>query len=72
MEKDGQGGIVMNMEENKMLLTVEETEAYLNLGTTKTRALMKQYDKQFVIKIGNRHYTHKQLLDKWLLAQVKL
>ena len=55
-----------------MLLTVEETAAYLNLGTTKTRALMKQYDKQFVIKIGNRHYTHKQLLDKWLLAQVKL
>ena len=59
------------MKENSMLLNVAETAEYLNLGLTKTRELMKNYDKQFVVKIGNRKYAHKQLLDKWLLAQVK-
>lgn len=59
------------MKENSMLLNVAETAEYLNLGLTKTRELMKNNDKQFVVKIGNRKYTHKQLLDKWLLAQVK-
>ncbi len=61
-----------NTEEKSILLNVAETAAYLNLGMTKTRELMKKYDKQFVIKIGNRSYAHKQLLDKWLLAQIKL
>jgi hypothetical protein len=62
----------MNTEEKSILLNVAETAEYLNLGLTKTRELMKKYDKQFVIKIGNRKYAHKQLLDKWLLAQIKL
>lgn len=62
----------MNTEEKSILLNVAETAKYLNLGLTKTRELMKKYDKQFVIKIGNRKYAHKQLLDKWLLAQIKL
>ena len=59
------------MKENSMLLNVAETAEYLNLGLTKTRELMKNNDKHFVVKIGNRKYAHKQLLDKWLLAQVK-
>lgn len=59
------------MEQEKILLTVEETATYLNLGLTKTRELMKENDKIFVIRIGNRSYTHKLLLDKWLLAQVR-
>ena len=50
---------------------IEETAAYLNLGITKTRELMKENEKIFVVKIGNRNYAHKLLLDKWLLAQVK-
>ena len=62
----------MNTEEKSILLNAAETAEYLNLGLTKTRELMKKYDKQFVIKIGNRKYAHKQLLDKWLLAQIKL
>ena len=28
-------------------------------------------EKKFVVKIGNRNYAHKLLLDKWLLAQVR-
>ena len=58
------------MEQEKVLLNVEETAAYLNLGT-KTRELMKENEKIFVVKIGNRNYAHKLLLDKWLLAQVR-
>ena len=59
------------MEQNKALLNVAETAAYLNLGKTKTRALMKMYGDVFVVKIGNRSYAHKELLDRWLLAQVR-
>ena len=62
---------ISNMEE-KILLTVEETSQYLNIGKTKTRELMKQYDKQWVVHIGNRSYAHRDLLNKWLLAQVRL
>ena len=57
--------------DTKVLLNVEDTAAYLNLGKTKTRELMRENNKVFVVKIGNRSYAHKILLDKWLLAQVK-
>lgn len=60
-----------NMPE-KVLYNIEETASYLNLGKTKTRELFKKYEHIFVVKIGNRSYAHKLLLDKWLLAQVKL
>lgn len=59
------------MRNEKILLNVEETAAYLNLGKTKTRQLMKENEKIFVVKIGNRNYAHKILLDKWLIAQIK-
>lgn len=59
------------MESDKALLNVEETAAYLNIGKTKTRELMKANEGKFVVKIGNRSYAHKMLLDKWLLAQIK-
>lgn len=60
------------MQDKKVLLNVEETAAYLNIGKTKTRELMKDNQKVFVVKIGNRSYAHKELLDKWLLAQVRI
>ena len=56
----------------KVFLNVEDTAAYLNIGKTKTRELMKENAQVFVIKIGNRSYAHKMLLDKWLIAQVKI
>lgn len=59
------------MKQEKVLLNVEETASYLNLGMTKTRELMKENEKIFVVKIGNRNYAYKLLLDKWLLAQIK-
>ena len=42
------------MEQEKVLLNVEETAAYLNLGMTKTRELMRENEKIFVVRIGNR------------------
>jgi excisionase family DNA binding protein len=59
------------VENEKILLNVEETAEYLNLGKTKTRQLMKENEKIFVVRIGNRKYAHKILLDKWLLAQIR-
>lgn len=59
------------MDNEKILLNVEETAEYLNLGKTKTRQLMKENEKSFVVRIGNRNYAHKMLLDKWLLAQIR-
>ena len=59
------------MDNEKILLNVEETAEYLNLGKTKTRQLMKENEKIFVVRIGNRKYAHKMLLDKWLLAQIR-
>lgn len=67
----GKMGERENMENEKILLNVEETASYLNLGKTKTRQLMKENEKIFVVKIGNRNYAHKILLDKWLIAQIK-
>ena len=59
------------MDNEKILLNVEETAEYLNFGKTKTRQLMKENEKIFVVRIGNRNYAHKMLLDKWLLAQIR-
>ena len=57
--------------EDRKILFVEETAAYLNIGKTKTREIMKENEKIFVVRIGNRNYAHKALLDKWLLAQIR-
>ena len=59
------------MMQEKVLLNVEETAANQNLWMTKTRELMKENEKIFVVRIGNRNYAYKLLLDKWLLAQIK-
>ena len=56
----------------KILLNVKETSKYLNIGMTKTRKLLKDNENIFVVRIGNRKYAHKALLDKWLQAQVSI
>ena len=35
------------------------------------KVLLNVEENTFVVKIGNRSYAHKILLDKWLLAQIK-
>ena len=50
----------------KALLNLEEFCAYLGIGKTKARELLKDPTSPFTIKIGNRYYANKKLLDKWL------
>ena len=52
----------------KVLLTVGETQEYLGLGETMTRKLMRR--EAFGCRIGNRLYSNKNLLDKWLSESV--
>ena len=60
-----QGGRMME----KVLLTVGETQEYLGLGETMTRKLMRR--EAFGCRIGNRLYSNKNLLDKWLEKQCR-
>lgn len=60
------------MKQEKILLDVKEVAIYLNLGVTRTRQLLKENEKKFVLRIGGKILVHKDLLDKWLYAQVKL
>lgn len=53
----------------KALLNVEETKAYLGLGDTMTRKLMRT--EKFGLRIGNRLYASRILLDKWISDQTK-
>lgn len=53
-----------------VLLSVEQTARYLNLGMTKTRQLFKDSKSSFVVKVGGRLFAHKELLDKWIKGQV--
>lgn len=51
---------------DKPLLTLKEFCIYLGIGQTKARELIKSKDCTFSLKIGNRWYINKRLLDKWL------
>jgi predicted DNA-binding transcriptional regulator AlpA len=53
----------------KALLDLKEVCEYLGLGQTKTREIMK--DSNFSLKIGNRLYANKLLLDRWILDECK-
>ena len=56
---------------DKALLDIKETSAYLGIGMTQTRQLMKANIGVFATRIGNRYYASKWLLDKWIERQVK-
>lgn len=51
---------------DKALLNVKEVREYLGLGDTKTRELLNMPDSPFTVRIGNRLYANKKLLDIWL------
>jgi len=55
----------------KMLLNVKEVCEYLGIGQTKCREILSDPKNGFTVRIGNRLYAHKKLLDEWLLNQVK-
>ena len=50
----------------KVLLTLKEVCDYTGLGKTKVREILKREDSPFTVRIGNRLYANKELLDKYL------
>lgn len=50
---------------NKKLLNIKEICAYLGIGQTKARELVRGHNG-FGVQIGNRWYADKFKLDKWL------
>lgn len=53
------------------LLTLEQTCKYLSIGKTSCRRLFKEHEHEFVVRIGNRSYANKTLLDKWIGEQTR-
>lgn len=51
---------------DKALLNIKEFCDYLGVGQTKARELMTKTNNPFTVRIGNRLYANKLLLDKWL------
>jgi len=56
--------------ENKGLLNLKEFCAYLGIGETKARELLRNPRNGFTVRIGNRLYAHRKHLDLWLEDQI--
>lgn len=56
----------MDKVNEKALLTLKEFSEYLNIGTTKARQILVKTDNTYMVRIGNRLYANKALLDIWL------
>jgi excisionase family DNA binding protein len=50
----------------KVLLTLQEVCEYTGLGKTKVREILKRPESTFTVRIGNRLYANKVLLDAYL------
>lgn len=51
----------------KTLLNLKEFCQYLGIGETKAREILTKTNNNFTVRIGNRLYASKIMLDKWLL-----
>lgn len=50
----------------KALLNLKEFCEYLGIGETKARELLTKTKNSYTVRIGNRLYANKILLDKWI------
>lgn len=55
----------MVMDSSKRLLNIKEVCAYLGIGQTKARELIRGRNG-FGVQIGNRWYADKKKLDSWI------
>lgn len=62
-------GLVFSYDDQVYADSLGETQEYLGLGETMTRKLMRR--EAFGCRIGNRLYSNKNLLDKWLEKQCR-
>lgn len=51
---------------DKRLLNIKEFCQYLGIGETKAREIMTKTNNPFTVRMGNRLYANKILLDKWI------
>ena len=51
-------------ETEKKLLNLKEFCDYLGIGQTKARELMTKMDNPYTVRIGNRLYANKRILDR--------
>lgn len=51
---------------DKALLDLDEFCAYLGIGKTRARQMLKAPKTPYTVRLGNRLYANKRLLDKWL------
>lgn len=54
----------------KVLMNISEIKDYLGIGETKIREILKDPNCNFSMKIGNRWYADKRLLDNWLTKKI--
>lgn len=52
--------------QDKALLNLEETAQYLNISKNKAREILKKPSSTFTVRIGNRLYANRKLLDSFL------
>lgn len=57
---------IKNEIKEKVLLNLDEFCIYLSIGKTKARELLKDPKCSFSIRIGNRIYANKKVLDLWI------
>ena len=50
----------------KCLLNLKEFCEYLGIGQTKAREILTKQSNNFVVRIGNRLYVNKALVDIWI------
>lgn len=51
---------------DKKLLNIDEFCAYLGIGQTKAREILTKTNNTYTVRIGNRLYANRILLDKWI------
>jgi len=49
-----------------LFLNIDKILLYLGIRETKARELMTKTNNPYTIRVGNRLFANKKLLDKWL------
>lgn len=52
--------------EEPALLSTKAMAKYLSIGVVFARNLLSQPDCPYVVKLGERRYANKKVLDKWI------
>lgn len=56
----------MSEELGRKLITLKEMSSYLSICESEARALLKSEHCTYSVRLGNRLYANKTLLDAWI------